>query len=245
MRSFFLDDNRIVAEEVEVSGELYRHMVRVLRLKAGAEVGLKDGEGTSYVGVIREVGAKSVTIDVKASAPPAEDPSPRITLYQGLPKGEKLDLVLQKCTELGVAEVITFEGARSVVKLKGERSATKLERCERIVQEAARQCGRNSVPRVALGGELGALLLGSGHSVKLLLWEGERVTTLREALDRFSAPASVAVVVGPEGGLTEGEVAQAEAAGFLPVSLGPRILRTETAGLAVLSILQFQWGDLG
>ncbi len=169
----------------------------------------------------------------------------RITLYQGLPKGEKLDLILQKCTELGVAEVVTFGADRSVVKLRGERSSARLERCEKIVQEAARQSGRRSAPKVIIGGCLDAVLAEARQTVKLLLWEGEQTVRLRESLEAHAAPESVAVVVGPEGGLSADEVKQAVARGFTPVSLGRRILRTETAGLAVLSILQFQWGDIG
>lgn len=233
-------------ESATIGGELYRHMARVLRLKAGAAVALTDDAGRRLTGIIQEVGAKTLTvrIDVRESAPePAE--GLRVTLYQGLPKGEKLDLILQKCTELGVSEVVTFDAARSVVKLSGERGTNRLERCERIVQEAARQCGRRLPPRVALGGGLETVLREARQEVKLLLWEDERTVGLREAFAGVKAPGSVAVVVGPEGGLTPEEVGQARAQGFRSVSLGRRILRTETAGLAMLAILQFHWGDLG
>ncbi|HBA88931.1 MAG TPA: 16S rRNA (uracil(1498)-N(3))-methyltransferase [Geobacter sp.] len=245
MRSFFLGDNVLCEESVTVTGELYRHMARVLRLKQGSEVELVDDAGQRHRGVIEEVGAKSLTVRVSAtSAPEAEDEGPRITLYQGLPKGEKLDLILQKCTELGVAEVVTFDAARSIVKLRGEKSAAKLGRYEKIVQEAARQSGRSSIPKVAIGGTLQSVLKESRHAVKLLLWEGEQKMTLRETFQGHPSPESIAVVVGPEGGLSPEEVEQALAAGFTPVTLGKRILRTETAGLAIVSILQFQWGDI-
>ncbi|UFS71866.1 16S rRNA (uracil(1498)-N(3))-methyltransferase [Geomonas sp. RF6] len=245
MRSFFLGPNTIEGERAHVSGELFKHMVRVLRLKEGAEVALTDDAGRRHLGTIEAVEAKSLTVRITESDAGEEELAPRITLYQGLPKGEKLDMVLQKATELGVAEVVAFAAARSVVKLKEGREAGRLDRCEKIVQEAARQCGRRSVPAVLLGGKLEAVLRGSEHSVKLLLWEGEEVTGLRQALSATAAPESVAVVVGPEGGLTPEEVEAARRCGFIPVSLGRRILRTETAGLAVIAILQFQWGDLG
>ena len=247
MRNFFLGANEVVGDTATVTGELYRHMARVLRLKEGSEVGLTDGSGSQLCGVIAEVGAKSLTVRITGTqaAAPEEEQHLRITLYQGLPKGEKLDLILQKCTELGVAEVVTFDAERSIVKLRGERSAGRLERCEKIVREAARQSGRRSAPGVAIGGSLDAVLRESGHQVKLLLWEGEQTIRLRESLDAHQSPESVAIVVGPEGGLSAGEVEQAVASGFTPVSLGRRILRTETAGLAVLSILQFYWGDMG
>jgi 16S rRNA (uracil1498-N3)-methyltransferase len=245
MRSFFLGDNMISAGEVTVTGELYRHMARVLRLKEGAEVELVDADGGRHAGVIEEVGAKALTVRICASSAPAEkDDGLRITLYQGLPKGDKLDLILQKCTELGIAEVVTFDAARSIVKLRGEKSANRLSRYEKIVQEAARQSGRSAPPRVAIGGTLKEVLCDAGQTVKLLLWEGEEKTTLRQCLGKYAAPESVAVVVGPEGGLSAEEVEQALACGFTPVTLGKRILRTETAGLAMVSILQFHWGDM-
>lgn len=245
MRSFFLGDNPISGDTVSVSGELYRHMARVLRLKEGSEVQLTADDATVLSGVIEEVGAKTLTVRITSSnAGQAREEGLKITLYQGLPKGEKLDLILQKCTELGVSEVVTFEAERSIVKLSGEKSAARLGRYQKIVQEAARQSGRSSVPKVALGRGLDAVLQEAQHAVKLLLWEGEQTVRLRETLERYQAPGSVAIVVGPEGGLSAAEVEQAVSRGFTPVSLGSRILRTETAGLAVLSILQFHWGDM-
>lgn len=245
MRSFFLGDNSVSGQQATVSGELYRHMARVLRLKEGDQVELIGDDGSRHRGVIEEVGAKELTVRITETATtPAEEPGLRITLYQGLPKGEKLDLILQKATELGACEVVTFDAARSIVKLRGERSATRLSRYEKIVQEAARQSGRGSAPKVAIGGSLKEVLRESRHALKLLLWEDEEKTTLRECFEGVAAPESVAVVVGPEGGLSAEEVEQAVACGFRPVTLGRRILRTETAGLAMLSILQFHWGDM-
>jgi 16S rRNA (uracil1498-N3)-methyltransferase len=248
MRNFFLGANTVDGDTVTVTGELYRHMARVLRLKEGSEVSLTDDQGRRYSGVIEEVAAKTLTVRVvpeaTGSEPEPEEGGVRITLYQGLPKGEKLDLILQKCTELGVAEVVTFDAERSVVKLKGEKTAARLARYQKIVQEAARQSGRRTAPAVAIGGSLESLLAECRHTVKLMLWEGEQRTTLRDALESFADPESVAVVVGPEGGLSEREVEQAVASGFIPVTLGKRILRTETAGLAIVSILQFHWGDI-
>ena len=221
-------------------------MARVLRLKAGSAVILTDTVGARLSGVVEEVGAKSLTVRIGArESAPEQEQTLRVTLYQGLPKGEKLDLILQKCTELGADGVVTFDAARSVVKLRGERSAGRLERCERIVQEAARQSGRRTAPRVSIGGSLNDVLQEARQEVKLLLWEGEQTTRLRGVFERHPAPGSVGVVVGPEGGLTPEEVEQAVSYGFTPVSLGRRILRTETAGLAMLSILQFHWGDMG
>jgi 16S rRNA (uracil1498-N3)-methyltransferase len=246
MRNFFLGNNAVEGDTATVTGELYRHMARVLRLKEGSEVKLTDDSGREFCGVIEEVGAKALTVRVTAvESEPEQEQGLRVTLYQGLPKGEKLDLILQKCTELGISELVTFDADRSIVKLRGDRSAGRLERCEKIVQEAARQSGRRSPPKVSIGGSLDVVLREAGHTVKLLLWEGEQTTRLRETLDAYQSPETVAIVVGPEGGLSTEEVEQAIACGFTPISLGRRILRTETAGFAMLSILQFYWGDMG
>ena len=246
MRTFFLGDNEVVGDTVTVTGELYRHMARVLRLKEGSEVALTDEGGLRLEGEIVEVGAKSLQVRIaKSCAALPEQSGLRVTLYQGMPKGEKLDLILQKCTELGIAEVVTFDADRSIVKLTGERSATRLGRYQKIVQEAARQSGRRSAPKVTIGGSLAEVLSDARHTVRLLLWEAEQTTRLRETFQAHPAPEGVAIVVGPEGGLSAEEVGQALSCGFTAVSLGERILRTETAGLAMLSILQFHWGDMG
>ncbi|GFO58497.1 ribosomal RNA small subunit methyltransferase E [Geomonas silvestris] len=246
MRGFFLGDNPVEGDLATVSGELYRHMARVLRLKAGAEVQLTGPAGAQFDGVIEEVGAKTLTVRLKVrESAPEPEAGLQVTLYQGLPKGEKFDLILQKCTELGASEIVAFAAARSVVKLSAERGAGRQERCERIVAEAARQCGWRLPPRVQLGGELAQVLRESAHQVKLLLWEDETTTRLSQVFAAHPQAQSVAVVVGPEGGLTPEEVAAARSQGFVPVSLGRRILRTETAGLAIMAILQFHWGDLG
>lgn len=246
MRNFFLTEHTIAGDSVTVTGELYRHMARVLRLKEGDEVQLTDAAGKRHIGEIAASGGKSLTVRITSTENPTEQaPRLRVTLYQGLPKGEKLDLILQKCTELGITEVVTFDAARSIVKLSGERSASRLGRYEKIVQEAARQSGRRSAPRVAIGASLKEVLKEAQHEVKLLLWEGEQTTRLRETFDAHPEHESVAIVVGPEGGLSTEEVQQAMGHGFVPVTLGERILRTETAGLAMLSILQFHWGDMG
>ncbi|GFO56530.1 ribosomal RNA small subunit methyltransferase E [Geomonas sp. Red276] len=247
MRTFFLGDHAVNGDLVTVTGELYRHMARVLRLKAGDEVALTSHDGSRLFGAIEEVAAKELIIRIGTREHFHEgDNAIKVTLYQGLPKGDKFELILQKCTELGVAEVVAFEGERSVVKLTRERGASKLERFQKIAQEAARQSGRPSVPAVRIEGKLGEVLRGADQAVKLILWEEEQGNRLKEAFEAVhEIPDSVAVVVGPEGGLSPEEVAVAKSCGFVPVSLGKRILRTETAGLAMLAILQYQWGDMG
>ena len=221
-------------------------MAKVLRLKAGTSVLLADGKGMEYSGVISVVGASSLEIAVdERPVTQTEDTGPRITLYQGMPKGDKLEFIIQKCTELGVAEIVPFPASRSIAKISPERGRERLERWRRIAQEAARQSKRGTVPQVSLAANLSEVLQRAHHSAKLLLWEEEQGNRLRKTLAGFSGPESIAILVGPEGGFTAEEAAEATAGGFIPLSLGKRIVRTETAGIVMLSILQFYWGDIG
>lgn len=246
MRRFFIPPHTVVGETVTITGDLFRHMATVLRLKKGARVILAAGDSREYVGTVSELAREHLTVTIdETRSPSAAEAGPRITLFQGLPRGEKLELILQKCTELGAAEIIPFGAARSVARLQEGRLSDKLERWQRIAREAARQSLRPAVPRVSFARDLAEVVSQSDHSVKLLLWEGEEAGTLRRLLAELPAPESIAVIVGPEGGLAPEEVALATRGGFVPVSLGKRIIRTETAGLAILAILQFCWGDIG
>lgn len=246
MRRFFVHPQAFAEGEAVITGDLFRHMAKVLRLKIGTPVLLADGSGREFTGTIQDVGRDRLVVAIEGShAERATAAGPAITLYQGLPKGDKLELILQKGTELGVAEVIPFTAARSISRVRNGEGADKVVRWQRIALEAARQSGRSSVPRVALAGEMREVVTDSRHALKLLLWEEEQGKRLRDALAGLPAPETVALIVGPEGGLTAEEAALARENGFIPVSLGERILRTETAGLATIAILQFYWGDLG
>ena len=229
-----------------ISGDLFRHMAKVLRLKPGAGVLLADGMGTEFTGIIDSVGTESLVVTIQESCVVTPVAAvPRITLYQGLPKGDKLEFILQKTTELGVADVIPFIAARSVPRIRKGEEAEKVARWQRIVQEAARQSGRSSVPQVSLAGSLAEVVNMSGQAVKFLLWEGEKVNRLKDTLAGLAKPESIALIVGPEGGLSAEEAAIATDSGFIPVSLVPRIVRTETASLVMMAIVQFYWGDIG
>lgn len=246
MRRFFVAPEFLLQEKGVISGDLFRHLSTVLRLKSGDHLLLADGSGREAEAIITAVEKDGIHVGIGASRPLSSSvESPLITVYQGLPKGEKIDLILQKCTELGVAGIVVFEAARSVTRLEGERLEKRLTRWERIVQEAARQSGRADIPTVTFSGTLGEALGRNASSLRLLLWEGEEEQQLKEILERGDMPESISVVIGPEGGLTPEEAAEAVDRGFIAVSLGKRILRTETAGLSVVSILQYVWGDIG
>jgi 16S rRNA (uracil1498-N3)-methyltransferase len=246
MRRFFVAKEFLREGRSVISGELARHIATVLRLKSGERICFADGAGHEAEAVIAAIEKDGIHVEIGPLQHTASTvDSPRITVCQGLPKGEKTDLILQKCTELGVAGIELFQAARSVTRFEDDRLAKRLLRWERIVQEAARQSGREDIPVVGFSGSLGEALQRRGSSLGLLLWEGEEDVRLKEVLEGREKPEAISVVIGPEGGLTSEEAAEAADLGFIPVSLGKRILRTETAGLAVVSILQYVWGDVG
>ncbi len=245
VRRFFIAPGALSDRTIRVDGDLFRHMAHVLRLKIDTPVLLADGTGREFSGIIREIGKESLVIAVtEARREAVAGNLPHITLYQGLPKGDKLELILQKAVELGAAEIVPFAARRSVVRIKG-REEEKLARWQRIAREAARQSGRTTIPRISFSREMEDVVQQAHQSVKLMLWEKEHHTRLKETLARFRRPESIAVLVGPEGGLHDDEATNAVQSGFIPVSLGDRIVRTETAGLVILAILQFYWGDIG
>jgi len=246
MRRFFIDENAIIDNSAVIAGNLFCHMTRVLRLKIGTRVLLSDGIGRRHVGVIDSIGKENLVIRLEESSLEPERPAgPLITLYQGLPKGSKMEFILQKCTELGVDALIPFVASRSIAQLPQDRGADRLGRWRRIVAEAARQSNRTSIPELLPAMDFSELLASADQTVKLLLWEEEKSNRLKSVLGSLPLPESVAIMVGPEGGLSKDEVAAATRAGFIPVTLGARILRTETAGIALLAVLQFYWGDMG
>ena len=246
MRRFIVDQKIPVNSRQELRGEVVRHIATVLRLSEGDSFILADGKGNEALATIAAIGEKSLTVDL-TPAPhgnPAESPL-SITIYQALPKGDKLEEILQKCTELGVASLVFFTAARSISRLDESKISTKLTRWCKIAQEAARQSGRSLVPEVRYSSEFIGDLGSDSSDLKLILWEDESRQRLKELLEGEECISSVAVIVGPEGGLTMDEVEAARREGFTPVTLGKRILRTETAAPAISAILQFSLGDIG
>jgi len=235
---FFVPAEDLQGEVVTVAGEALHHLHSVLRLKVGAELLLLDGSGGCCRGRLTALDRRAAVVAVLERWQEHESCCP-LQLLQGLPKGDKFDLVLQKGTELGITVFQPVLCERSVSRPERGRG----ERWTRIVSEAARQSRRPCFPQVAGLLPLTEAVDTVTAPLRLLLWEaGSR--PLAEVLPA-EPPAAVAVLVGPEGGLTEGEVATAAAAGFVPVHLGPRILRTETAGLAIAAVLQYRYGDWG
>jgi 16S rRNA (uracil1498-N3)-methyltransferase len=226
---------------VAVSGPAFHYLVRVQRLEAGAQLEVFDGEGTTWPARLLGVTAEAATLELGAAR--KEATLTPIAVVQGLPKGDKLEWVLQKGTELGATAFFPFAAERSVVKL-GDKAGARQQRWQKVVEEAARQCGRSDVPRVEAAQTLEEVLAALAPGARVLvLDEEEKAVRLSQAAAVGEGP--LALVVGPEGGLSRGEVALLQKHGARPVTLGRRILRTETAALAALTVLRHLEGELG
>lgn len=240
-------NSRVIREGyASFDGDLYNHMVRVLRLGTGDDVHLIDEKGISHFGTINQIAKEWVAVKIDSSCLTTETAvaSPRITICQALPKGDKIDLILQKGTELGAHEFWLFGGRRSVTKIRQEQLNGKLERWNRIVTEATRQSRRCDIPKVIWKPTAAEAAIDADQELRLILWEGEREQSLKTMLSDRDKPASVILAIGPEGGFDPLEVRHLSQHGFAPVSLGTRILRTETASIAILSIVQYIWDEI-
>ena len=242
MRRFFVPPHSLQQHRISLEGDTLHHLSKVLRLTTGEEIILLDGCGNLCQCRIESLGRKSGEALVLRRWQESERVLP-VQLLQSLPKGDKMELILQKGTELGVTGFVPVLAGRSTPRLVADREQSRQQRWERIIQEAARQCRRPILPRLAPAITLTEALSACTAELRLLPWE-EESRPLASVLPQ-RPPASAAVLIGPEGGFSAVEAAQASAAGFVPVSLGPRILRSETAGFVVTTILQHHYGDLG
>ena len=245
MSRLFIDPSRMADDVVVISGEDHRYLTRVLRLGVGDTLILFDGVSVEAEARILRIGPRALELKVEARRPASAAARPDFTLIQALTKGDKLDFVVQKATELGVARIIPVTSARAVPRLEPMKALSRRARWQKIAREAARQSGRADVPEVEAVVDLKtALRASSPEAFRVLLWEGARQHGLKGVLPE-ERPMRVVVATGPEGGFAEEEVEAARQAGFDVVGLGPRILRTETAALVTLAILGFVMGDLG
>ena len=235
-------------DTVELAADTVRYLRHVLRLGSGDRILLFDGTGWEYRGVIERLEGRQGTARITARERiPLEIPV-RITLAQALPKGDKMEFIVQKATELGASRIVPFRSARTIPRRTEDRTARRLERWRRIAAEAAEQCGRADVPGIAEPLPFRDALAQAGtEAVKILFWEAEAERSVREILEGTGARSAKEffLVVGPEGGITGEEAEQARRAGFLTASLGRLVLRVETAALAILAIFQYECGLIG
>ena len=243
MYHFFVKQEQIDsgAAMVTIAGPDVNHIRNVLRMKPGEEILVGNGTDTDYLCRIEQIASEHVTARILSRAENTELPA-KIYLFQGLPKSDKMELIIQKAVELGVYQVIPVNTSRTVVKLDAKKEESRVRRWNAIAESAAKQSGRVLVPEVTPVMDLGrALAYAADLDVKMIPYENARgMEVTAQAVGAVRPGTSVGVLIGPEGGFERAEVDEAFNAGFTPISLGRRILRTETAGLAVLSILMYQ-----
>lgn len=240
LNRFFSSTPLAVGSEHLLDPEAARHATTVLRLKPGAPLILFDGRGGEYRAELLRGGKQAAARVLQYYAIERESPLD-ITLVQGIAKGEKMDYLVQKAVELGVTRIVPLASERGVVKLRDTaRAEKKRQHWQNVAISACEQCGRNRVPMIESVTALPAYLASQPAGLRLLLdpEAGENLTARQAA-----APRALAALVGPEGGLSNNELEFARRAGFGGVRIGPRVLRTETAGLALLAAVQTLWGD--
>ncbi|MCF8010466.1 MAG: 16S rRNA (uracil(1498)-N(3))-methyltransferase [Clostridiales bacterium] len=246
MARFFISPEQVNSGRINISGPDVRHITKVLRMGPGDIITALDGDGKVYEARIESTTKDKVKCEILAEGQAGGEPPVRVTLVQGLSKGEKMDLVVQKATELGVTSIIPAECKYSVTKLTAKKAADRRDRWQRIAVEASKQCRRSVVPRVVTPMKWAEALEDiPGEAVPLMPYEGETEQDLKGIVQKIKRPLEIFVFIGPEGGIHPEEFEQAHRKGVIPLTLGPRILRTETAGLAALFMVLYEWGDLG
>lgn len=246
MARFFVQPEQIQGDTAIISGPDVKHISRVLRMEVGDSLDILDGTGVVYQAEIREINKQEIHCKILGREQADTEPKLKATLVQGLPKGDKLETIIQKCTELGIHNIIPLAAIRSVVKLDGKKAAERQERWQRVAMEAAKQCRRAGVPEVRTLTSWDELWQQIPQDALVLLpWEEEKKQAIKKLLEDKPNPSEVYIIIGPEGGFDPTEVDKAIARGAHPVTLGSRILRTETAGPSVLTMVLYQYGELG
>ncbi|MFI9652703.1 16S rRNA (uracil(1498)-N(3))-methyltransferase [Guyparkeria halopsychrophila] len=241
-RRVFVDHELQAGREIDLPADTVNYLRNVLRLKDGQPLELFNGRGQRAHGRLALARREARALVESSKISPEESVVP-ITLMAALAKGEKMELVIQKAVELGVTTIAPVETERSVLELKGSRAEKRLIRWRQIMINACEQCGRDTLPTIEPIRSLHQALMATDAPIRLVL--DPRAQQPLTALRDQPRPTGVALLVGPEGGLTDGEVARAGEQGFRALTLGPRILRAETAAITGVAILQYQWGDLG
>jgi 16S rRNA (uracil1498-N3)-methyltransferase len=240
--TFFVDRKNISEDTAILTGTEAGHMLKSLRLRAGDAFHAFDEDGNRYRMRILEATSGSIRAEVLESAPPEDAPAVPVTLMVGMPKADKMDFILEKATELGCSRVVVFRSSRTIPRLDADDAKKRLLRWERVALAAAKQCGSGRMPRIeGIVPFAEALRIGAGSGGRIVFYEGVGRFGLKQALAAMGKPDGVALLVGPEGGFSEEEVREAEGAGFVRAGLGQRILRVETAAVAALAMVTYEF----
>ena len=241
MHRFFAEPGQIGEKEIVITGADVNHIRNVLRMRADEEVLIADGQGAEYRCKLTDLSENEVRAQILWKLDGNAELASAVTLFQGLPKSDKMDLIVQKCVELGVDRIVPVSTKRAVVKLDAKKEETRLKRWNTISESAAKQSGRGVIPEIS-GVMSFEKALEEAKKLEVLLIPYERAEHMaetRRVMGEIRPGQSVGVFIGPEGGFEESEVEEAVAAGARAITLGRRILRTETAGLAVMAMLGY------
>ena len=246
MRYFFIDPSAIKDRVVSITGSEAHHIKTVLRLKPGDGLKLFDGTGYEYDGSIVNISAKSVKVEIRRCKKAAPSGGARIVVAQAFLKEKKMDDLVRKLSELGVSHWIPFFSQRSIARPDAKRLSGRAERWNRIATEAVKQCRRIDTPIIhnALSFE-DVLKFSDSCDARIVFWENETRPLTAELIGKDKPINTLLVMLGPEGGITDQEIEQAQKHGFISAGLGPRILRAETATIAAVTLTQYIFGDLG
>ena len=243
MHRFFADASCIDDNVITVTGDDVQHISRVLRLKCGDCIEICDMCGTDYLCTVSSVSKTAVTANIIKKMPNSSESNLNITLYQGIPKGDKLDFIIQKSVELGAKRIVPVIMQRTVVKFKN--AALKTERQRKIAAEAAKQSKRGIIPKVSSPISFDEMIdeIKNSAALSILAYENEEQTDIKSVLKNNGDMTDINIIIGPEGGFEDDEIKSAKEANINIVTLGPRILRCETAPVAVISAAMYELGD--
>jgi 16S rRNA (uracil1498-N3)-methyltransferase len=238
----FVPSENIRDNNAVIHGSDVNYLKNAMRLKPGDEITVIDGKNREFSSKIISLEKSSVNAKLIAEKLPAIGSKIKVAIAQGLPKNPKMDLIIQKATELGASKIIPVMTERSIMKIAEEKAGVKVSRWQRIAKEAAEQSGRSNMPTIDGITDFDAILRSRNEYDKcIMLWELEKEMTLKKFLQKNSAIKKLLVLIGPEGGFSRREAEHAKEKGFITVSIGSRILRTETAPLAVLSMIDYEF----
>ncbi len=245
MSRYFVNKTQIEDNKIRITGEDYQHLKKVLRAIKGDAITVCC-DGIDYNAVIAEISNDCIISDIIDSVQNVTEPALKVTLFQGLPKADKMEFIVQKCIELGVSEIVPVITDRSIAKINTDKDAnTKVSRWQKIAMEAAKQCNRGIVPVIGMPVKFSqAVHMAANRELSIIPYEKESAAGFKAIAATGSSIKSAAIFIGPEGGFTEQEVELAETAGIRKITLGPRILRTETAGMVALSLMMYELGDV-
>jgi 16S rRNA (uracil1498-N3)-methyltransferase len=236
----YIDQALVITDSVLLNESASHYLSKVLRMQEGRELIVFNGQGGEYFAQIKELGKKQVSVQINQFVEANRQSSLELHLAIGISRGERMDWVLQKATELGVTQIIPLITERTEVKIKGEKQDKKMQHWQQIIISACEQCQRNLLPILQEPQTIDNWLKTVSTDYRFVLHHRND-----QSLSESSAPKSVTLLIGPEGGLSEEEIILAENEKFQSLRLGPRVLRTETAPVAAISLVQYLWGDLG